>query len=39
MITAAWGRGDQQLTRRQTIDIARGQIRAVDFSAVVKDPR
>jgi uncharacterized protein (TIGR03000 family) len=33
-IAAAWGRGDQQTARQQTIDIARGQTRSVDFSAV-----
>jgi uncharacterized protein (TIGR03000 family) len=36
-ITAAWGRGDQQTTRHQTIDITRGQIRTVDFSDVRSD--
>jgi uncharacterized protein (TIGR03000 family) len=31
-ISVAWGQGDQQTTREQTIDIARGLTRAVDFS-------
>jgi uncharacterized protein (TIGR03000 family) len=33
-ITVSWGQGDQQATKQRTVEIARGQTRAVDFSPV-----
>jgi uncharacterized protein (TIGR03000 family) len=35
-ITATWDQGDQQKTMQRTVDIGRGQIRTVDFTAVPK---
>jgi uncharacterized protein (TIGR03000 family) len=34
-ITVAWGQGDQQTTMQKTVEVARGQTRAVDFTAAL----
>ncbi len=37
--TVTWSQGDQPKTMEQTVDIARGETRTIDFTAAPKDSR
>jgi uncharacterized protein (TIGR03000 family) len=38
-VTASWGQAGQQVTQEKTVDVARGQISTVDFTAGMEEGR